>query len=333
VLLAGCHGADSTHSALAPDGPQAFRIFKTYQLFLWVCAAVWVLVVLFTLVAVWRKRDTAAVPPAEVTPEPPDAQRDRPLTLAVNLCIVLTVIILFGLMITEFATAHAFHSFAHQPNPVTITVTGHQWWWEVRYEDEQPQNVITDANEIHIPTGRPIKLVLQSADVIHSFWVPNLSGKKDMIPNHTTQLWFQADKEGHYEGQCAEFCGHQHAKMRLLVIAMNPQDFDGWLKAARTPARPPLTPEQQRGQQVFVRRQCSMCHTIVGTPAGGRLGPDLTHIASRYNLAANSIPNTPGHLAGWIVDPQRMKPGARMPQNTLDPQDLRNLLEYLRSLQ
>jgi cytochrome c oxidase subunit 2 len=237
------------------------------------------------------------------------------------------------LLFVDFSTARAIHQFASKPNAVNITLTGHQWWWEIRYEDEQPQNIIATANEIHIPTGRPVKIVLQSADVIHSFWIPNLTGKKDMIPNHSTEIWFQADKPGMYWGQCAEFCGFEHAKMRLFVIADPPEVFDGWLNAARTPSRPPLEQIQKEGQQVFMLKQCSMCHTIVGTPAGGRVGPDLTHLMNRYTLAAGAIRNTPGQLAGWILDPQVIKPGCRMPQNNLSPHDLQALLEYLRTLQ
>jgi cytochrome c oxidase subunit 2 len=177
-----------------------------------------------------------------------------------------------------------------------------------------------------------VKIFLQSADVIHSFWVPNLHGKRDLIPNHATEIWLQADKPGTYNGQCAEFCGYEHAKMRLTVTAEKPAEFEAWLFAARQIPPEPSTEILKRGKQVFLSSQCVMCHTITGTRAGGRLGPDLTHVGSRRTLAAGSLPNMPGHLAGWIIDPQQIKPGARMPQNNIKPQDLRALLEYLESL-
>ncbi len=327
------------HTALAPTGPQAQHIFNDYKAFYTVCIIVYVLTVAIALIASRRHRqDTDGHKGEAHPPLPPpqlqlDPTREAKMTFWVNVCIAATVLILFGLLFVDFSTARAIHQFSSKPGAVNIVVTGHQWWWEVRYDDEHPQNVFTTANEIHVPTGRPVKIVLQAADVIHSFWVPNLTGKKDMIPNHSTELWFQADKPGIYWGQCAEFCGFEHAKMRLFVIADPPEVFDGWLNAARTPSRPPLEQIQKQGQQVFMLKQCSMCHTIGGTPAGGRVGPDLTHVMNRYTLAAGAIRNTPGQLAGWILDPQVIKPGCRMPQNNLSPHDLQALLEYLRTLQ
>ena len=213
-----------------------------------------------------------------------------------------------------------------------IQVIGHQWWWEVIYQDQTPSNIVTTANEIHIPVGRPIKIELKSGDVIHSFWIPNLHGKKDAFPDHDSAIWLRADKEGTYDGQCAEFCGYQHAQMRLQVIAESEEKFQQWLKNARKNAPDPQTEAQKRGQQVFLGTTCVMCHTIQGTNAGARLGPNLTHVAGRKRIAAGTLPNTAGHLAGWIVDPQKIKPGVRMPQNPLDPQDLLALLEYIESL-
>ena len=180
--------------------------------------------------------------------------------------------------------------------------------------------------------GRPIKIELKSTDVIHSFWVPNLHGKKDAFPDHDSAIWLRADKEGTYDGQCAEFCGYQHAQMRLQVIAESEDKFQQWLQSARKNAPDPQTEAQKRGQQVFLGTTCVMCHTIQGTNAGARLGPNLTHVASRKRIAAGTLPNTKGHLAGWIVDPQKIKPGVRMPQNPLNPQDLNALLEYIESL-
>jgi cytochrome c oxidase subunit II len=214
-----------------------------------------------------------------------------------------------------------------------VRITGHQWWWEVQYPDAVPSNTFTTANEVHIPVGKLVKFEIRSMDVIHSFWVPNLHGKKDMIPGHDTSLWIKPDRVGTFVGECAEFCGLQHAKMRFTVVVDPPEQYAAWLEAQRKPAANPQTTEQEEGRQVFMTRgRCFMCHSVVGTPAMSRLGPDLTHIASRPTIAAGTLPNTPGHLAGWIVDPQGIKPGSRMSQNPLAPADLQNLLAYLKSL-
>jgi len=211
-------------------------------------------------------------------------------------------------------------------------VTGHQWWWEIQYQDATPSNIVTTANEIHIPVGRPVQIQLRSGDVIHSFWIPNLHGKKDAFPDHETSLWLQADREGFFDGQCAEFCGAQHAHMRMQLVAESESKFQSWLQNQRQSAPQPQSDMQKKGQQVFLSHTCVTCHTIQGTDAGARLGPNLTHLASRQKIAAGTLPNMTGHLAGWIIDPQKIKPGVRMPQNPLNPEDLRALLEYLESL-
>jgi cytochrome c oxidase subunit 2 len=184
---------------------------------------------------------------------------------------------------------------------------------------------------MHIPVGQPIVLKLTSHDVIHSFWAPNLHGKRDLIPGHVTTIGFQADKPGVFRGQRAEFCGYQHA-MAFLIVAESPDEFSAWLDQQRRPAAQPLDAVQQRGQEVLLSSPCMMCHTIQGTPAGGKVAPDLTHLASRRTIAAGTLPNTPGHLAGWIIAPQNIKPGSNMPPNTLDPDALQSLLAYLMSL-
>jgi cytochrome c oxidase subunit 2 len=213
-----------------------------------------------------------------------------------------------------------------------VRVTGHQWWWEVEYRDSSPQDWAFTANEIHVPVGRPVVFELRANDVIHSFWVPNLGVKRDMIPGDENSVWFQADTAGVYRGQCAEFCGHQHAKMAFQIVAEPPERFAAWLERQRDTARTPADSVAARGQEVFLGSTCVMCHTVSGTPAGSRIGPNLTHLAGRRTIAAGSLPNTRGNLAGWIVDPQRIKPGVRMPPNALAPDDLQALLAYLESL-
>jgi cytochrome c oxidase subunit 2 len=177
-----------------------------------------------------------------------------------------------------------------------------------------------------------VRLVLGSADVIHSFWVPSVHGKRDLFPGRTSELMIQVDRAGTFEGRCAEFCGLQHAHMGLLLIAEPLDRFDAWRHAQRAPAREPAHPEAARGREVFLAGPCVMCHQVRGTPSGGTFGPDLTHFGSRLTLAAATRPNTRGHLAGWILDPQQMKPGNKMPANSLDPSDLQALVSYLQGL-
>jgi cytochrome c oxidase subunit 2 len=202
----------------------------------------------------------------------------------------------------------------------------------VQYEDPSYDRRVSTANEIHIPVGRKVRVEVQSRDVIHSFWVPALHGKLDLIPGYTGTTYFRADRPGTYRGRCAEYCGLQHAHMDVLVIAEPPARFAAWYEAQLRSAPPPADTLQQKGQQVFLAHACSLCHTIRGTQAGSRVGPDLTHLASRTTLAAGTVPNTRGHLGGWVLDPQRIKPGVRMPPNQLASDELHALLAYLQSL-
>ena len=204
-------------------------------------------------------------------------------------------------------------------------MTGHQWWWEVNYENPVASRSFTTANEIHIPVGQPVVLKLTSQDVIHSFWVPNLHGKKDLIPGHASMTWLQADKPGTFRGQCAEFCGHQHAHMAFTVVAEPPEQFYAWYDGQTRPAVQPAGESQQRGRQVFLSSACVMCHTIQGTPAGATVGPNLTHVAG-------TLANNRGNLGGWVADSQEIKPGNHMPPNILRAEDLQSLLDYLESL-
>jgi cytochrome c oxidase subunit 2 len=188
------------------------------------------------------------------------------------------------------------------------------------------------ANEIHIPTNRPVVLKVTSRDVIHSFWVPNLQGKRDLIPGYTTALWVQASRSGVFRGQCAEFCGVQHAHMAFDVVAESDEEFARWLDARRQPGRDPPDATARKGRDVFMQTRCAGCHTIRGSDAAGQTAPDLTHIASRSTLGAGSLPNTPDNLAAWIRDPQRVKPGNQMPPNLLADDDLHALVAYLETL-
>jgi cytochrome c oxidase subunit 2 len=327
-LLSGCGGV---HSALNPAGPQSERISRLWWLMFYVCTVVFILVIISIAVAVYRsrKKQSTTFDTAYITPELMSEQR---LARVVTGAVLLTCIILFGFLVASFRTGKGYYTI-QDSRPVSIKVTGHQWWWEIEYEDETPSNTFKTANEIHIPVGRLVQLRLTSTDVIHSFWVPNLDGKKDLLPGHDNNIWLRADQEGEFYGQCAEFCGHQHAHMRFLVIAEPEAKFNAWLEAQRRPAPQPASDASaSRGQQVFLNAPCIMCHTVRGTDAAASVAPDLTHLASRKTIAAGTLPLTPAHLAGWITNSQEIKPGNRMPPVPLPPEDLQALLSYLESL-
>jgi cytochrome c oxidase subunit 2 len=217
-------------------------------------------------------------------------------------------------------------------NPaLVLDITARQWWWDVRYSGAQPSDGFETANEVHIPIGQPVLVRLHSADVIHSFWVPKLTGKTDVIPGMTNQSWMQADSPGRYLGQCSEFCGYQHAHMQFEVVAQTAEDFAAWQTSQQQPAAPPRDDAAVRGLQMLEYR-CALCHRVRGTSAGAISAPDLTHLMSRSTLAAGTLPNTVGSLAGWIQDPQDLKPGSLMPNQFLSAQQLSDVLAYLKTL-
>ncbi|HEX2189630.1 MAG TPA: cytochrome c oxidase subunit II [Longimicrobiaceae bacterium] len=320
VLLAGC---GTNLSAVDPAGPQAARIAGLAGFLTVAGSAVFLVVVGFLLYAVWRghrRAESAGGPEVE-----------RRMALWVGGGLAATVAVLAAVLLHNLATGRALAAFA-EPDALVVRVTGQQWWWEVEYQDPSPHRRLLTANEIHVPVGRRVRVEVESSDVIHSFWVPNLHGKLDLIPGYSGVTYLRADRPGVYHGRCAEYCGLQHARMDLRVVAEPPERFAAWYEAQLRAAPPPADSLQQKGQQVFLTRKCAMCHTIRGTPAQSRIGPDLTHLASRGTIASGTLPNTRGHLAGWVVDPQRIKPGARMPPNQLASDELHALLDYLQSL-
>jgi cytochrome c oxidase subunit II len=311
-------------TTLNPGSPQARLVDRLGDSMYITAGIVFVFVVVALLWASFRRRQGAG-------PSSEDLRRDRPMRTAVLLATGLTTAVLFVFLIFDVSVGRTITS-----NPgkraLQIRVTGHQWWWEVQYRDSLPKNWVTTANEIHIPVGRPVVFELRSTDVIHSFWPPNLSPKRDQIPGDENSVWFQADSVGLFRGLCAEFCGHQHAKMGFLVFAESPTNFARWLARERDTAATPTDSLTRRGREVFLGSSCVMCHAIAGTPAGSRVGPDLTHLAGRRTLAAGTLPNTRSNLTGWIVDPQAIKPGAKMPPNQFSGPDLLALVAYLESL-
>ena len=311
------------HSALDPAGPQAAAI----KAWLWnpmyaVAVVTFVLVVAALLWAAFRRRDPEA--------PPDDPSRDRGLARTVGVATALTIVVVFAVLILDGAVSHA--TSRAPADAVRITVTGHQWWWDVQYPDSIPANFATTANEIHIPVGRPVVVELHSSDVIHSFWPPSLSAKRDLIPGRTNTLQLQADRPGTYRGMCAEFCGHQHAKMAFLIVAEPADAFERWLAHQRESAETPADSVARRGQEVFLGASCPLCHAVSGTPAGGRVGPDLSHLAGRRTIAAGTRTNVKGNLMGWILDPQGIKPGVQMPPTALPADDLQALVAYLETL-
>ena len=326
LLLAGCGGIQS---ALDPAGPGAASIGSIWWLMLSVCAAVYVAVMAMLLWAIARRRRRGLEHGS--APVPAEPQRERRMGQVVGVGVALTAAILIVFVLASFQIGQALTARPAEP-ALRIAVTAQRWWWDVRYQDPVPSNSFSTANEIHIPVGRPVELTLRSADVIHSFWVPNLHGKKDLIPGQINTLYVQADRPGVFRGQCAEFCGFQHANMALYVVAEAEEEFERWQNRQRQPAPEPATDAQRRGHDVFMSSSCVLCHAISGTPAGGVTGPNLTHIASRLSLAAGTLPNTRAYLTSWVIDPQRHKPGNNMPPNLLRSEDLQALLSYLQTL-
>lgn len=316
------------HSALEAAGPQAAHIVDLWRIFVFVCTAVFAAILLALLIALWRtpRGDGQSAPDLSALNRPEPRTR-RSVAIAVVGSSLLLVALVIASVFTDRALARL--SLA---NAVNIEVTANQWWWSARYTTGDPSQIFVTANELHVPVGRPVVVQLKASDVIHSLWIPNLAGKKDLLPGRSALLQFRADKAGIYRGQCAEFCGFQHALMGLLVVADPPAQYDAWEQAQRAPAAEPADATAQRGKQLFQSSSCAMCHAIQGTTANGQHAPDLTHIASRQTLAAGTLRNTREQLTSWIANPQQHKPGANMPATPLAPDELAAIVAYLETL-
>jgi cytochrome c oxidase subunit 2 len=325
ALLGGCSGMQA---ALDPAGDQAATIGGLWTLMLWICALMYALVLVFLGHSIWRARHVLATQPLTHGGASP---AEQPLRIALGGWFALIVIGLITLSLGSFFIDRHL-SQAQLDNALKIKITAAQWWWKVEYQDATPARRLITANELKLPAGRPALLELHAEDVIHSFWIPNLGGKQDLIPGRVNSLVLTPRREGEYRGQCAEFCGLQHAKMGLDATVMSDSEFTQWRDQQSAAAPAPTTPEQIRGHELFMSGPCATCHQIIGTPAAGQTGPDLTHVASRRSIAAGARAYSVAALHDWLRDPQTVKPGNHMPQVQLSDADLDALTAYLDSL-
>jgi cytochrome c oxidase subunit 2 len=314
-LLAGCSGVQS---AVDPAGPHADIVNTIGWIMIAGGGAIFLLVLALTAFAL-------------AAPERSRRWLGSRAAVIVG-GIVLPVVALSALLVYGLALAADLVRAPGEP-PLRIAVVGEQWWWRVHYLDETGGTALVSANEVRIPTDRPVEFILTTADVIHSFWAPKLGGKLDMIPGRENRLILEASRPGIYRGQCAEYCGGPHAQMAFDLVAQEPDDFARWFDAQREPAAAPAGGVLEKGQAVLLENGCGACHTIRGTPANGTIGPDLTHVGSRLSLGAGWLANNPGTLSAWIVHNQEIKPGNFMPSyEILSGPDLTALSAYLESL-
>lgn len=323
ALLAGCQGQWGTdvQSALHPAGRAAESIESLWWFLCILLTAVFAITLLLLGLALLTR-------PNPARPGPPLGPTRFVVLSGIALPALILVVLLFASVTTTVAL--------RPPEPgLTIRVVGHRWWWEVHY----PDLGIDTANELHIPVGVPVRIELEARDVIHSFWAPNLAGKMDLVPGGVNVFWLQADRPGTFRGQCAEYCGIQHALMGFYVVALPPDEFDAWARRMLSPPTlaeaAPDPPLAERGRELFFSPAagCYACHAIKATPAVGDVGPDLTHMGSRLSIGAATLPNTSENLAKWILNPQAFKPGNLMPATPLAADDLDALVAYLESLE
>ena len=329
VLLGAC----SPQSYMVAKGPVAHQVLNLHILIFWLSLAVFVGVeglIIYTVIRYRRRGQAAAVP-----------HQTHGNTRLEIFWSILPVLIVLVLAVPTVQQIGAFTTLPTTSDTIKVRVVAHQWWWEFHY----PDLGVSTADELHIPVGQPISFDLESADVIHSFWVPYLAGTLDTIPNRVNQMWFTADEPGNYWGQCKEYCGASHALMKFRVIAEPRQDFDAWVQAQKAPAAAPPAGPAARGAEIFgavrpanpgavtpATGTCKACHTIAGTEAQGKVGPDLTRFGTRTTVAAGIMDNTPDNLRMWLENPPAVKPGSKMPSYNLTPEELDSLVAYLLSL-
>lgn len=324
VLLAGACARNAPLDSLRPAGPIAREIDNLWWIVFYAAVAVFVVVEGLIVLALFkfRQRKGDDEPPAQV-------HGNTRLELAWTIApAILLAVLAVPTVLTIFALAR------ERPGQMRVDVTGQQWWWQYSY----PGETVVTANELHIPTGRPIRLALHSKDIIHSFWVPRLGGKQDVVPGRTNHVTIQADRPGEYAGTCAEYCGLSHANMRLRIFAQYPSEFRRWLSEQRRDAFRPRRGLALKGERIFQSQQCVTCHTLRfdGSKAKGMVGPDLTHFASRTTFAGSIFERTDQNLTEWLRDAPSRKPGSKMPAGVatlgLSESDIEALVAYLQSL-
>jgi cytochrome c oxidase subunit II len=321
LFLTSCGQSQGGQSTLHAESDQSRKILHLWWGMLAAAGVVFAGALVLLAIA-WRRRNREGLPVVGQ-----DAGVSTGLVVAFGIVIPVTcLVILF--FIANIGVVNATSAPKPGQTKMNITVVGHQWWWEVRY----PGSQAVTANELHIPAQTAVNVTLRSVDVIHSFWVPELNKKVDMLPGHPNNIELYADHPGVYRGQCAEFCGLQHANMAMAVYADPPAKFKAWLANMSRPLAPPAAGDAKAGEGVFMTQQCESCHTIRGTAARGTIGPDLTHLATRRTIAALTIPNDRAHLTQWVADPQKVKPGNKMPGLNLNGQQLRQVVSFLQGL-
>ena len=323
VMLAGCNGFQN---AMGGDGAEGANFVSLFKLFLIVCSVMYVIIVAAMLVAVWRRRKNALTVDDRRHHETSHVVTPVLFGWTALIVVGLTVLTVASFLTDRSNAANAFKPAMH------LTVTANQWWWDVRYMSPEPSRIIRTANELHLPVGVPVHITLKSNDVIHSFWIPNLAGKQDLIPGRVNDISLRPIRQGVYRGQCAEFCGLQHAHMALDVTVESPAAFARWQQKQGQLPPIPTAPLARAGYVYVTTRECASCHNIAGTPASGQVAPDLTHFASRRSIGAGTFPMSRGHLYAWLADPQTAKPGNNMPYVGLEPRELHAIAAYLETL-
>lgn len=320
--LTGCSGIQTALGGSGADDSSFIRLFATFII---VCGVMYLLVLAALAGALANRRRPLTVEDGTHDVSSPWLR----WALIAWAALILTGLI--GLTVASFFTDRAAAVRAQKPQ-FTVKVIANQWWWDIIYMTPDVSQIVHTANELHLPVGVEAEVTLESSDVIHSFWLPNLAGKQDLIPGRTTDVQLLPTRIGLYRGQCAEFCGIQHANMALVVKVESKEDFLRWVAQQRRPAFAPATPLELAGYRYVTTRECSSCHNISGTPANGQVGPDLTHLASRRTIAAGALPMSRGNLYGWVADPQSQKPGNKMPTIGLAPDELHAVVAYLQRL-
>ena len=325
TALGATQAPSSTPSIFNPASTPAHAIYHLSLFVLAICAGIFLVVFSLLVYAATKYRRRAT----DDDCEPPQIYGSNQVELAWTVIPVLIVVVLF---LASARVIHAVEDAQMPSNAVDVTATGHQFWWEFEY----PKYGFVTANELHVPVSAngqslPTHIMLLSADTDHSFWVPQLAGKTDLIPNRRNEMWIEPHEAGTYVGQCAQYCGTQHAKMLLTVVVQSPEDFQRWAEQQKAPAV--AAQQATEGRKVFEGNACMNCHTIAGTPANGRFGPDLTHLMSRKTIASGAAPNDEKNLRLWVKEPDAIKPGCLMPAMQLDDHDLDSLVTYLMSLQ